>query len=255
MDNNQNFAGAWATYRPKKGQALDAYYLFLDNTNRGRRSTGSSAAPFTPAHVRRPVRRRPGRRAAVRLRGGDAARQPGRAGRVRRDGDGRARATTSRTRRWTPTVWAYYDYASGDDDPNGGTVHTFNQLFPFGHYYFGWIDLVGRQNIHDLNFHLYLYPTKWITVVAAVPQLLAGGGPGRPVQRGRAGDPPRPDRAGPAATSARSWTWCVNFHLTKHADLLTGYSHLFGGDFLKRTAGPDRGVDSGLYYLQLSYRW
>jgi hypothetical protein len=47
----------------------------------------------------------------------------------------------------------------------------------------------------------------------------------------------------------------VNLHLTKHADLLTGYSHLFGGDFLKRTAGPGRGVDSGLYYLQLSYRW
>ena len=63
---------------------------------------------------------------------------------------------------WNPTVWAYYDYASGGGATTG-TDHTFNQLFPFGHYYLGWLDLVGRQNIHDLNFHFYLYPTKWVT--------------------------------------------------------------------------------------------
>ena len=34
VDNNQNFAGAWATYRPKQGQAIDLYYLMLDNTSR-----------------------------------------------------------------------------------------------------------------------------------------------------------------------------------------------------------------------------
>ena len=29
----QNFAGAWLTYRPEKGQAVDFYYLYLDNQN------------------------------------------------------------------------------------------------------------------------------------------------------------------------------------------------------------------------------
>ena len=32
-DNNQNFAGAWATYKPRKGTFVDLYYLMLDNTN------------------------------------------------------------------------------------------------------------------------------------------------------------------------------------------------------------------------------
>ena len=65
---------------------------------------------------------------------------------------------------WNPTLWAYYDYASGDDDPNAGDFTTFNQLFAFGHYYLGWLDVVGRQNIHDVSAAMYLYPANWLTV-------------------------------------------------------------------------------------------
>jgi hypothetical protein len=55
-------------------------------------------------------------------------------------------ATAGLGSHWTdaplnPTVWGYYDYASGDDRPNAGTFRTFSQLFPFGHYYLGWADL------------------------------------------------------------------------------------------------------------------
>ena len=46
-----------------------------------------------------------------------------------------------------PTFWAYYDYASGDSDPTDGRSHTFNDLYPFGHYYLGWIDQVGFLEI------------------------------------------------------------------------------------------------------------
>src|SRR5205823_4429950 len=62
-----------------------------------------------------------------------------------------------------PTIWAYYDWASGDHSPNSGNYNTFNQLYPFGHYYFGFLDLIGRQNIRDWNMHLYLNPAKWVT--------------------------------------------------------------------------------------------
>src|SRR5262249_48111655 len=63
-----------------------------------------------------------------------------------------------------PQFWAYYDYASGSPNLRGtGTFSTFDQLFPFGHYYFGYLDLVGRSNIHDWNFQATLYPAKWIT--------------------------------------------------------------------------------------------
>ena len=47
----------------------------------------------------------------------------------------------------------------------------------------------------------------------------------------------------------------ANVHVTKHADVLVGYSHLFGGEFLKRTASSTRDVDAGVFFLQTSYRW
>lgn len=49
-------------------------------------------------------------------------------------------------------VWAWYDFASGDSDPTDGEIGAFNQLFPLGHKYFGFLDLMARQNIHDLNY-------------------------------------------------------------------------------------------------------
>src|SRR5262249_26435325 len=64
----------------------------------------------------------------------------------------------------TPQFWIGYDFASGDHNPGRTDTHgTFDQLFPFGHYYFGYLDLVGRQNIEDLNFQTVVWPMKWIT--------------------------------------------------------------------------------------------
>jgi hypothetical protein len=34
---------------------------------------------------------------------------------------------------WSPTLWLFYDWASGDDNPNDGENNSFRQLFPLGH--------------------------------------------------------------------------------------------------------------------------
>ena len=47
----------------------------------------------------------------------------------------------------------------------------------------------------------------------------------------------------------------LNFHLTKHADMLTGYSHLWGGEFLRNTASPTAAANAGFFFMQFSYRW
>jgi hypothetical protein len=47
-------------------------------------------------------------------------------------------------------VYAGFDYGSGDDT-TGGTVQTFNQLFPLSHAYLGYEDVHGRQNVVALN--------------------------------------------------------------------------------------------------------
>ena len=61
---------------------------------------------------------------------------------------------------WQPTLWCYMDYASGHVP--GGDFNGFNQLFPLGHRYFGFIDAVQRSNILAPNLLLTCKPgPKW----------------------------------------------------------------------------------------------
>ena len=161
-DENQDFAGAWLTYRPEKGRFLDFYYLYLDNSNNIRQQD-IERAPFD-AHTF--GSRWTGDRNGF-LWDYELMMQLGDRGPANLVA-GAATAGLGRHLKNSPlstTAWIYYDYASGDADPNEGDYNTFNQLYPFGHYYLGWLDLVGRQNIHDVNGHLILYPSPWITMV------------------------------------------------------------------------------------------
>lgn len=251
-DDNQSFYGLWMTYRPKKGQVVDAYYLGLDNTNRITQQ-GIVRSPFD---VHTFGSRYVGDKDGALLWDFEGAIQFGDRGDARVFA-GMATAGLGyhfKDAPLNPTFWAYYDYASGDESPNAGTVGTFNHLFPFGHQYMGWADLVGRQNIQDFNMHLYLYPTNWVTVWFQYHRFWLDSA--RDALYGVAGQAYRRDPTGAAGRDVgHEFDVAVNFHLTKHADVITGYSHLFGGEFLRRTAGPGRGVDSSLYYLMVNYRW
>ncbi len=250
-DPNQDFAAAWLTYRPKKGETRDFYYILYDNSNTSAQQ-GIVRSPFQTNTF--------GSRWAGDNNGWlwdvEGAVQSGRQG----GSDLLAgMATAGLGRNWkdaslTPTLWLYYDYASGDNNPNSGTVHTFNQQFPFGHYYLGWMDLVGRQNIHDLNAHLYLYPTPWVTTwlqyhhfwLAESRDALynAGGVAYRRDPTGRAG-----------SNVGDEFDLVMNFHMTRYSDILVSWNKLYGGGFLQKTAGPNKAVNAETLYLMYQQRW
>lgn len=248
VDNNQNFAGFWATCRPDKNHLRDFYYLFLDNTNQttqleivrapfnihtfGTRWTGDKNRWLYDVEAMVQF----GRQGEHDILAGSVA-----------SGFGRHFADLP----MGPVVWLYYDYASGDQNPNQGERHTFNQLFPFGHYYFGAIDLVARQNIHDLNAHLILYPTKWITLTTQYHCFRLDSA--RDALYNSAGTAIRRDPTGAAGRQVGSEVdLFANLHLSKRTDVLIGYSHLWAGNFLERTGA---GQDPELFYLMLNYRW
>src|SRR5258706_2296801 len=60
----------------------------------------------------------------------------------------------------TPRLYVGFDAASGNDNGDKGTFGTFNQLFPLGHAYFGYIDVIGRQNIIDLHPGVEITPIQ-----------------------------------------------------------------------------------------------
>jgi Alginate export len=253
-DNNQNFAGGWFTYRPQKGTFIDLYYLFLDNTNKTAPAIGKdnfklATAPF---NVHTLAARYAGDRNQV-LWDFEAMLQLGERG----PQDTTAGAFTTglgynfKSMPMNPTFWVYFDYASGDRSPNANDYNTFNQLYPFGHYYFGFLDLVGRQNIQDLNAHVYLYPTKWITLNGQYHHFRLDSAQDALYSAGAV--PLRIDPTGAAGKDVgNEIDLLANIHLGAHSDVLVGWSKLWAGDFIRSTGS---GRNPELFYLMYNVRW
>jgi hypothetical protein len=152
---------------------------------------------------------------------------------------------------WSPRIGAGFDFATGDQNPKDNTHDTFNQFFPLGHAYLGYLDLVGRQNIVAQNVNLTFKPHKqlvaniaWHTFwVDEVRDALynAGGIPGRRAPGGGAGH-----EVGHELDVTLNWTIDV------HQSLVFGYSHFWDSDFITDT-GPSE--DPDYFYLIYSFKF
>jgi len=151
-----------------------------------------------------------------------------------------------------PTFQIHYDYASGSRDPFGGDSNsTFQQLFPFGHYYLGYLDLVGRQNIHDISAQFSWWANHWIQFnlqthrfYLDTPQDALYTANGRKLRQDPTG------RAGRDVGTELDLT--TSFHLSNHQDFLLGWSQIWSGRFIRET-GPN--TNPQLFYAQYSHRW
>ncbi|MEK6257514.1 MAG: alginate export family protein [Planctomycetota bacterium] len=68
---------------------------------------------------------------------------------------------------WEPTIWGFYDWASGDDNPTDGVNGTFFQHYGLVHAYMGLIDNIARQNTSDVNYRIAVKPTKKLQLQVA----------------------------------------------------------------------------------------
>ncbi len=151
--------------------------------------------------------------------------------------------------RGTPRVWLGYDHASGDDQ-SGGDVGTFNQLFPLGHAYLGFVDVIGRQNIHAVNLGVSLATSpklRWALAhhlfwLADTADAIynAGGGIVRP-----------------AGSVDSSWVGneldlTASYTFDRHLSALLGVSRFFAGDALS-DSGSSEDIDFAYVSLQYAF--
>jgi hypothetical protein len=154
---------------------------------------------------------------------------------------------------WKPRVGLLYDYASGDDDPTDSTHGTFDQHYPLGHAWLGYLDLVGRQNIHALKGQVKVKPfknvTSWIDIhsfwVDEDKDALysAGGVSGR-----------RNTSGAGSHFVGNEVDVAVKVILDVHTTFLIGYSHMWPGGFIDKT-GDGSGDQASLFYFQFEYKF
>ena len=137
------------------GQALDLYYLGLDNT------AGANDFSYHTVGVRNAgTLGKSGIKYEVELGGQFGENTSG-------SGHSAAMAVVGAGRQFTvanykPIVWLWYDYASGGGVAGDGWHH----MFPLAHKYNGFMDLFGRRNLHDLNAQFILPINKRVKLLA-----------------------------------------------------------------------------------------
>jgi hypothetical protein len=249
----QQFFGTYLTYKGLEGQLLDGYYLgLLQDADATTSLNGESGAFGVHTVGTRWQHDREDWLAEI-----ETAYQFGRAQGLPRNA---GMATAGIGRRFAdlwgkPELMFYYDYASGTQDPSGGSYATFNQLFPLGHKYFGYMDIVGRQNILDPNVFLKFYPSKRVNFLLWYHHFNLASA--RDALYNAAGNPIRRDPTGAAGTYVGDeLDFVINLIVNPHCDFQIGASHFWSGPFIQRTApDPQSAEDGNFFYTQFLFRF
>jgi len=149
--------------------------------------------------------------------------------------------------RTAPRIFLGLEFATGDN-ASGGDVETFNQLFPLGHASFGYVDMVGRQNIIDLRQGISFLPNPKLTIKIeghyfwreSIHDALYNPG-GKVVRNGELS----PDR-----DIGQEIDISAKYRYDRHIGMLMGYSKFFAGDFIKQSGSAS---SINFAYLMLEY--
>ncbi len=172
----------------------------------------------------------------------------------------------------TPRLGLEYNYASGDGNPADGEHGTFENLFPTNHKFYGYMDFVSWQNMHNARLTSSIKPVKKLTVTAdyhafwladtadAFYQVNgASRGGVNAAFRGVAASPnPAIYGANPAYGSyvGSEVDLIGTYALKPYAALQAGYGHFFVGNYVKDSlAGSGGAADADYVYLQLVFNF
>ncbi len=142
---------------------------------------------------------------------------------------------------WQPRFALGADWASGGHGPND-TLSTFHQLFPTGHLWFGWADLIGRQNLVAARFTATAKPMDKLTLRGDLHQFWRASVDDAVYNAG--GGVLRAPGFGSDREVATEVDLQVKFAWNRHVEVEVGWSHVFAGAYIE-ASGPSEDVDFG----------
>jgi Alginate export len=160
-----------------------------------------------------------------------------------------------------PRLGLEHNYSSGDSDPTNSKHETFDNLFPTNHKFYGFMDILSWQNMHDLRLSASLKPLKklalaadyhlfWLADTHDYFYTVSGG--------------PRND-ASAASGSGKGYGLNPSYHsflgseldliatyaLQSYASLQIGYGHFFTGSYIQSSLAAVGGSkDADWIYVQ-----
>lgn len=153
---------------------------------------------------------------------------------------------------WKPTMWAWYDWASGGDASFVDVGDDgFHHLLPLAHKYNGFMDLFGRRNLNDVNLQFitplgdkvkflmwyhYFFLDQATTPFGVTMQPYNGGNMAVSKDLGHEID-------------------CLfTINLNPRNNVLVGYSFFDAGDYYQ-TPGVLANADADFFYCQFQSRF
>ncbi len=161
----------------------------------------------------------------------------------------------------TPRLGLEYDFASGDSNPHDNVHGTFENLFPTNHKFYGYMDFISLQNIHDVRAILQLKPHPRVSLAVEghgfwladandsfynVAGAARGGTAATPAGNGYGVNPNYNRFVGTELDVV------VGVALTKYARLEGGGGHFFTGNYIQQSLhnasfGPK---DASYFFVQ-----
>lgn len=163
----------------------------------------------------------------------------------------------------SPRFGLEYNFASGDDNPADRKHNTFENLFPTNHKYYGYMDFVSWQNIHNPRLSASLKPSQDIQVgvdyhlfwladvndsfyqVNGAPRTGAAPGSGA----GYAINP------GYSSFVGSELDFVISYALHPNASFQIGYGHFFVGDYVTSSLNTLGATDADWVFAQMTIKF
>jgi hypothetical protein len=162
-----------------------------------------------------------------------------------------------------PRAGLEYNFASGDRNPADGKHETFENLFPTNHKFYGYMDFVSWQNLHNVRFTTSLKPAKVLTVsldyhlfwLADTHDSFYAVSGAR-----RGGLAPTPGNGyglnpGYGSFAGSELDLIATCNVKRFAAVQAGYGHFFRGDYVKQSLAAVGSRDADWFYAQAVFNF
>jgi hypothetical protein len=164
---------------------------------------------------------------------------------------------------WTPRVGLEYDFASGDSNPNDNKHETFENLFPTNHKFYGYMDFLSLQNIHDVRLMTSIKPLPRLTILGEAHAFMladthdnfytvAGARRG-----GITATPGNGYGINPGYSSfvGSELDLVATYAFSPQGTIEAGYGHFFRGDYIKQSLAAVGSADANWVYIQTKFNF